>query len=373
MPVFCSRSRAGRRAPYSGRAHASAVSSIVASAVATALSRESSTAISRAVSSAVAILVAGTVAAGCSSRDAGRGNPASAGAGAGETVSAQPGVVAQPAVAGEVPAHDDYGQAIDYARPAQRIVSLNPTTTELLFALGAGASVVGRSRWDQWPAQARALPEVGDAIRPSVERVVALRPDLVLLYASGDNRSAAQAMAAAGLRVVALRVDRIADFERCVRALGALAGRRDAAAVALDTLRRSLEVVRAQMERVAGRAGRPTVFLHVWDNPLLAIGGASYLSELVDVAGGRNVYGEIDQPSPQVSFEDLARRDPAVILAGPAEVTRLVADVRWRGLRAVRDGRVLAYDTTLVSRPSLRLGEAARALARLLHPSAPLR
>jgi len=259
---------------------------------------------------------------------------------------------------------DDYGAAIQASAPARRIVSLNPTTTEILFALGAGDRLVGRSRWDQWPAAARAVPEVGDAIRPSVERILAARPDLVLLYASGDNRAAAAALAAAGVRVVALRVDRLADFSRCVRVLGALTGLPGAAGAAVDSVERSLDVVRAAMRD----GSRPAVFLHVWDNPLMAIGGGSYLSELVEIAGGRNVYAERPEPSPQVSFEDLVRRDPAVILAGPDEVARLQRDPRWAPLRAVREGRVLAYDTMLVARPSMRLGEAARSLARLLHP-----
>ena len=284
--------------------------------------------------------------AACAPRDATRDAPRDA------TRAAAAGVV------------DDYGVPIVSAAPALRIVSLNPTTTELLFALGDGPRVVGRSRWDQWPVEARAVPDVGDAIRPSVERIVAARPDLVILYASGDNRAAASALAKAGLRVVALRVDRIADFERCLRIIGALTGRDSSAAAAADSIRRSLDHVRAALHDVE----RPRVFLHVWDNPLMAIGGGSYLSELVAIAGGDNVYGDVDAPSPQVSFEDLLRRDPDVILAGPTEVTRLAADPRWRALRAVREGRLLAYDTMLVSRPSLRLGEGARSLARLLHP-----
>lgn len=264
---------------------------------------------------------------------------------------------------------DDYGSPIDTGRRAQRIVSLNPTTTEILFALGAGGQLVGRSRWDQWPVEARSLPALGDAIRPSVEQVLAARPDLVVLYASGDNRAAASAFAAAGVRVVALRVDRIADFERCVRVMGAVSGHAEAARLAIDSVTRSLEAVRVAM----GGGGRVRVFLHVWDNPLMAIGGGSFMSELVDIAGGRNVYADLAEPSPQVSFEDLMRRDPDAILAGPLEVVRLSREPRWRALRAVREGRVLAYDTTLVARPSMRLGEAARSLAKLLHPSADVR
>ncbi len=259
---------------------------------------------------------------------------------------------------------DDYGVSIGPATAAQRIISLNPTTTEILFALGAGERVIGRSRWDQWPVEARTVPEVGDAIRPSVERILAARPDLVLLYASGDNRAAAATLSAAGVAVVALRIDRLADFDRAVRTLGHVTGLEAAADAAVDSVERSLARVREAMRAVP----RPRVFVHVWVNPLIAIGGGSYLSELIDIAGGRNVYAERPEPSPQVSFEDLVRREPQVILAGPAEAARLRTDARWADVRAVREGRVLAYDTMLVARPSMRLGEAARALALLLHP-----
>lgn len=260
---------------------------------------------------------------------------------------------------------DDYGEAIIASPPARRIVSLNPTTTEILFALGAGDRVIGRSRWDQWPEAARAVPEVGDAIRPSVERILAAHPDLVVLYASGDNRAAADALRKAGLRVVALRVDRIADFARCVTLLGALTGESDAASVAVDSVERSLAAVKRAMQ---GKS-RPRVFIHVWDNPLMAIGGGSFLSELVEIAGGRNIYGDRPEPSPQVSFEDLVRREPDVILAGPVDAARLRREPRWTRLLALRKGRIVAYDTSLVGRPSMRLGEAAHSLATLLHPS----
>jgi ABC-type Fe3+-hydroxamate transport system substrate-binding protein len=263
---------------------------------------------------------------------------------------------------------DDYGEAIAASPPARRIVSLNPTTTEILFALGAGDRVIGRSRWDQWPEAARTVPEVGDAIRPSVERILAAHPDLVVLYASGDNRAAADALRAAGLRVVALRVDRIADFSRCVTMLGALTGEGEAARAAVDSVERSLAAVKQAMQ---GKS-RPRVFIHVWDNPLMAIGGGSFLSELVDIAGGRNVYGDHPEPSPQVSFEDLVRREPEVILAGPVDAARLRSTPRWTRLLALRKGRIVAYDTSLVGRPSMRLGEAAHSLATLLHPGVEL-
>lgn len=258
---------------------------------------------------------------------------------------------------------DDYGVVVDTVPVARRIVSLNPTTTEILFALGAGDRLVGRSRWDQWPDAARSVPDVGDAIRPSVERVLAAHPDLVVLYAGGDNRDAADALTRAGVRVVALRVDLIADFLRALRLLGALTAAEDAAGSIADSVSATLDAVR---RATPPGAPRPTVFLHVWDNPLMAIGGGSFMSELVDIAGGRNVYADRHEPSTAISFEDLLRRNPDIILAGPIATAQLREAARWQSLPAVREGRVLTYDTTLVARPSVRLGEAARSLAALL-------
>lgn len=269
-----------------------------------------------------------------------------------------------PARPGEL--RDDWGVILPAGAPAARIVSLNPTTTEILFDIGAGDRVVGRSRWDRWPDAAQAVPEVGDAIRPSVERILAARPDLVVLYASGDNRDAASALGAAGITVAALRVDRIDDFTRAVRLLGELTGRSAPAGALADAVVRRLEAVRSS--RPEG-ARRPTVFLHVWDTPLMAIGGGSFQSELVTMAGGRNVYGDVASPSVQVSFEDVLRRDPDIVLAAPVTARRLRADARWQALRAVREGRVVAYDTMLIGRPSLRLGEAAESLVPLLAPA----
>jgi ABC-type Fe3+-hydroxamate transport system substrate-binding protein len=259
---------------------------------------------------------------------------------------------------------DDYGDTIVVTEPARRVVSLNPTTTEILFALGAGDRLVGRSRWDKWPDAALAVPDVGDGIRPSIERVMGARPDLVLLYASGDNRDAARALGAAGIRVVALKIDSIAEFERAVRLLGALTGTHKAAQAIVDSVTWTLGLVREATRDLR----RPSLFIHVWDNPLMVIGGGSFMSELVDIAGGRNVYADLALPSAQISFEDLVQRDPDAVLAGPDVAARMKTDPRWSALRAIRSGRLLSYDTVLVARPSVRLGEAAWSLARLLHP-----
>jgi ABC-type Fe3+-hydroxamate transport system substrate-binding protein len=259
---------------------------------------------------------------------------------------------------------DDFGDSVSIARPAARIVSLNPTSTELLFALGAGSRLVGRSQYDVHPPAARAVPDLGPGLVPNVERVLAAHPDLVVLYASADNRPAATTLRATGVTVVSLRTDRIADFERTTRLLGQLTGTSVAAEQLLDSVTATLNGVR----NATASLPRPRVFLHAWESPLMTIGAGSFLSELVTIAGARNVFEDLPQPSSQVAFEEVLRRDPDALLVGPETAIQLKGIQRWRMLRAVREGRLLVFDTLLVGRPSVRLGEAAVSLARLFHP-----
>ena len=267
---------------------------------------------------------------------------------------------------------DDFGDTLsvqphgDGAIPvdAQRVVSLNPTTTEIAFALGVGERLVGRSRWDAWPAEAARVPAVGDGIRPNVEAILATRPTIVVLYASADNRPAARALRAAGVATLAVRVDSIAEFRRVTRLLATVLGVPERGRAVVD----SVDATLARVRRVTTGASRPTVLWRAWDVPLMVIGGGSYFTELVEIAGGRNAFADDPRPSPQVSFEEVLRRNPDRVLAGDSAAAAMRADARWRTVPAVRDGRLLVVDGDLLARPSVRLGEAAVHLAARLHP-----
>ena len=268
------------------------------------------------------------------------------------SVTGQPGIV------------DDFGDTITIHRRPERIVSLTPATTEILFALGAGERLVGRGEYDKWPDGALAVPDLGPGLRPNVEAILAARPDLVLLYASQDNRPAAQRLRSAGIMTVAFKVDRIEHFDRTTRLLGRLIGDSARGALVADTVMRTLDSVRALTQSQP----RVTVVMPAYEDPLLVIGSGSFMSQLVSIAGGRNVYEDADQPSPAVTFEDVVRRNPDVVLVGPEYGEKLRRSTRWRALDAVRRGRVLYMDTALVLRPAVRLGEGAVSLLRLLHP-----
>ena len=263
-------------------------------------------------------------------------------------------------------ATDDFGDRIQIGRPPERIVSLNPATTEMLFTLGAGQRMVGRSKYDLWPDSARLVPSVGNGMRPNVEAVLGTHPDLVVLYASEDDRPTAARLRAAGVNTLSLRTDHISDFRRTMLLLGAVIGDTARARTIVDSVYHTLDSVRSATARLP----RPTVFWDIWEAPIITIGSGSFLNELVDIAGGKNVYADIKGPSAEVSLEDIARRDPDFILAGPVGKTKIEADPRWRIVRAARDEKILVVDTTLVGRPSVRLGEAAVSLANLLHPGA---
>jgi iron complex transport system substrate-binding protein len=261
---------------------------------------------------------------------------------------------------------DDFGHPVRIGESPRRIVSLNPATTEILFTLGAGSRLVGRTKYDLWPDSARLVPPLGDGIRPNVEVVLGTRPDLVVLYASEDNRAAADRFRAAGVNTLSLKIDSIAEFRRATELLGAILRDSSRARTVVDSVYRTLDRVRAATANLS----RPTVFWHVWDSPLITIGGGSFMNELVNIAGARNVYADIKGPSESISLEDVAKRDPDFILAGPIGRAAIRGDPRWKIVRAAREGKILLVDTAIVARPSVRLGEAAAALAALFHPGA---
>jgi iron complex transport system substrate-binding protein len=259
---------------------------------------------------------------------------------------------------------DDFGDTVRLSGRAERIVSLTPATTEILFALGAGARLVGRGDYDHWPDSALQVRSLGPGLRPNVEAILAVKPDLVLLYASQDNRAAAQRLRDAGITTAAFKVDRIEQFARTTRMLGRLIGDSARGALVADTVLRTLDSVRA----VTRSLSPVSVVLPTWSKPLIVIGGGSFMSELVTIAGGRNVYDSVASPSPTVTLEDVVRRNPDAVLVGPEQAVVVRASNTWGAVAAVRRKRVLVFDTALVLRPAVRLGEGAVSLAKLLHP-----
>lgn len=259
---------------------------------------------------------------------------------------------------------DDAGTDVRLGTAPHRIVSLNPTTTELLFAIGAGSRLVGRSRACDYPPAAAEVPDLGDGFPPVVEAVAAVRPDLVVLYHSAGNAPAAQRLRELGIPVLRLRTDRLADVARAARLLGRASGAARAGDSVAATLEAELTHERATAGR--GRAGGIPVLLLAWDQPVIALGAGSFASELVELAGGRNVFADVAAPSAPVSLEAIAAREPAVVILAGSEMPGLERRPEWRTLRAIREERVVRLTESSSNRPSPRAPQAVRSLrARL--------
>ena len=259
---------------------------------------------------------------------------------------------------------DDFADTVHLRATSKRIVSLSPVTTEILFAIGAGDRVVGRTHWDLYPLAAQAVTDVGNGMQPNVEVILGVHPDLVVLYASASNRAAAAQFRKAGIETLAIRTDHIADFSRAVQWLARATGDSAAGAVLTDSVERTLSAIRA----LPRPAKPPTVFWHIWDSPIYTVGQGSFISELVEIVGGRNVFDDLAAPSPQVTMEEIVRRNPDFVVSGPVSAPKIRASAAWHAVPAVRAGRIIVVDTALVGRPGTRLGEAARHLRALLVP-----
>jgi iron complex transport system substrate-binding protein len=244
--------------------------------------------------------------------------------------------------------------------PARRVVSLLPSFTEILFAIGAGDQLVGRTQWCDYPPAALAVPSVGEGLPPNVEAVAARHPDLVVLYNSGVNVTAAKQLERVGIRAVLLDLNRLEDLAPAARTLGRLTGHErqgDSLAAVLDSL-----------------AHRPipsptaTVAFVVWDDPPIVIGRGSYLDELASRGGARNVFNDVAAPSAQVSLETIVARDPhwIAVLSDSGKAPDFARRREWRAVAAVRDGRFLLLQGSLFGRPGPRSGEAIEELRRML-------
>lgn len=255
---------------------------------------------------------------------------------------------------------DDAGVPFALPAPPTRIVSLIPATTELVFALNAGDRLVGRTTWCDYPAEAAAVPDLGNGISPNIEAVVAARPDLVLLYKSGANRAAAERFRSLGIPAIELATDRMEDFDRITRLLGAALGRREEAESLVVRTARDLE---AASRPPALPSSRPSVFILAWDRPVMTLGRGSFLSEILEHAGARNVFDDLPSSSAPVSIEAVVARDPDYILVSSADDPVIVSRPEWRSVRAVRDRRFLRVSGSEFNRPSPRIGRAVRQLA----------
>lgn len=265
-----------------------------------------------------------------------------------------------------------------YAPKPSRIVSLVPATTEMLFAMGAGDAVVGVSNFDSYPPEVERRTRVGGLIDPDFERILSLRPDLVIVYAT--QRELVARLERAGLPIFGYQHAGLADVTATIRALGDRVGRGAEARGLADRIDRDISALRARTARLP----KPRTMVVIEREPdslrgLYVSGGVGFLHDMLEVAGGDDAFGDVKRQNVQTTTEQVLARAPEVILelhGGPAWTPDHLARelALWKGLAsvpAVRNNRVHILVDDKLGIPGPRVLDAIREMAKVLHPDLP--
>jgi iron complex transport system substrate-binding protein len=248
---------------------------------------------------------------------------------------------------------DDTGRPVTLPRPAQRVISMAPHVTELLFSAGGGKRIVGAINYSDHPPEARAIPTVGSNSQLDLERVVALKPDLLIVWQSGNTARQIEQLERLGIPVFRSEPRTLEQVAASIERFGQLLGTQAQAEAAAAAYR-------SQLARLAMRYGkRPTVtvFYQVWDKPLYTLNGKQIVSDAIRLCGGRNVFADLSVLAPEVGVEAVLQWDPEAIVAGDEHAPGDRGVNIWKAyssLRAVQRNNLFALDGELLTRPGPR-------------------
>jgi iron complex transport system substrate-binding protein len=261
---------------------------------------------------------------------------------------------------------DDDQRSLELPRPAQRLVSLSPGSTEMLFAAGAGERVVGTSEYSDTPLAAHAITRVGDSQSFDLERILALHPDVVVVWSGGTSQAQIARLEGVGLAIYHQRLTHLDDIPASLARLGRLAGTEAQAQSAAAALSQRIAALRRQF----ARAPAASVLIQVWDRPIYTVGREQLMTDVIHVCGYRNLYEDLIDPAPAVALESVLARDPDIILAlapdRQAERDWLAGWGAYPSLKAVRNGRVLGWTDRRLSGLGPSIVDAAEDLCRAL-------
>lgn len=260
---------------------------------------------------------------------------------------------------------DDAGRRVTVEQPARRVISMAPHATELLFAAGGGARVVGAMNYSDYPEAARKIPLVGSNSVIDMERVLALRPDLIVVWHSGNTARQIAQLESLGVPVFHSEPRTFKQVADNVERLGRLLGTGPAAEAAAGALRTRLQGLEARYAR------RPpvTVFYQIWDQPLYTLNDAQIASDAIRVCGGRNVFGALKAVAPEVGIEAVLQADPEAIMAGKRHDSANPGLKLWepyKSMTAVKRGNLLTVEGELLTRPGPRAIDGAARLCEAL-------
>jgi len=264
-----------------------------------------------------------------------------------------------PTAHAEIVVQDDLSQTLHLTAPARRIVSLAPHITENLYAAGAGGRIVGASDYSDYPQAAKRLPRVGSAASLDLEAIVALKPDLVIAWASGNPAAHLAKLRALGLPMFISQPQKIEDIATTIVRFGELAGSTVVATAAARA------ILARQAELSSRYANRPKVrtFYQIWNQPLATIGGKQLISDVMRLCGAENVFAGLTQLAPTVSVEAVLAADPEAIVASGMDEARpewLDMWKRWRDLTATVRGNLFFVPPDIINRQTPRLLDGAQ-------------
>jgi iron complex transport system substrate-binding protein len=268
---------------------------------------------------------------------------------------------------------DGLGREVTVADVPQRIVSLAPSNTEILYAVGARDSLVGVTEYCDYPSAALEVDKIGgfSAKTISVETIVSLEPDLVLAY--GDRQQTViEALEQVNILVYSLAPSSFEDVFINIQAVGKMTGRESEAAQVVTGMQERIAAVNEKVAVIPADE-RLAVFWEVFDEPLMTAGPATFTGQMIELAGGTNIFDDVAEDYPQISAEEVIARNPAAILGSDTHGDKLTpeqvaARPGWDQIDAVKDGRIHLIDGSIVSRAGPRLAEAVEAIARVLYP-----
>ena len=257
------------------------------------------------------------------------------------------------------------GVEVVLAEPAERVVSLAPDLAELLADAGAAATLKGTVEYSDYPAEVKQVPRVGDAFHVDTERVVALKPDLVLAWEGGTPKALIGRLRELTLPVLAVGTHELLDIATNLELLGLATGHADAGQLAAEDFRTRLGALRTRY------SSEPSirVFYEISAQPLFTVGGSQSISRLIQVCGGVNIFADLSELAPAVSLEAVLARDPEVIVSGDGEgdtVQRFKYWQRWPKLAAVREDNFISVNDDWISRSTPRLLDAGKQLCEAL-------
>lgn len=257
---------------------------------------------------------------------------------------------------------DDAGKTVTLRSPAKRILSLAPHVTELLFAAGAGDLIVGTVEYSDFPEAARKIPRIGNHDSLDLERIVALKPDLVVVWLSGNSQKQLDRLLALGIPAFHNEPTRLDHIPRAIETLGTLAGTSLQAHATAVAFRSRIDALRS---RYANRMP-VSLFYQVWSKPLTTLNGQHLVADVISLCGGKPLFADLKPKAPVVAMEAVIEADPEAIVSTSLLQDGLELWAKWPRMRAVKNGHLFAMDGNLINRHGLRIADGAERMCEIL-------